>query len=72
MGEGRVSLTPCEDFYRPVEELEYTDTFFLVMITSLRWWNTLNNKISKECVQRERKRQRDTPFFKKNLKKSKK
>ena len=25
MGEGRVSLTPCEDFYRPVEELEYTD-----------------------------------------------
>ena len=21
MGEGRVSLTPCEDFYRPVEEL---------------------------------------------------
>jgi hypothetical protein len=25
MGEGRVSLTPCADFYRPVEELEYTD-----------------------------------------------
>jgi hypothetical protein len=25
MGEGRVSLTPCPDFYRPVEELEYTD-----------------------------------------------
>ena len=25
MGEGRVSLTPCEDFYRPVKELEYTD-----------------------------------------------
>jgi hypothetical protein len=25
MGEGRVSLTPCADFHRPVEELEYTD-----------------------------------------------
>jgi hypothetical protein len=25
IGEGRVSLTPCPDFYRPVEELEYTD-----------------------------------------------
>ena len=25
MGEGRVSLTPCADFYRPVEALEYTD-----------------------------------------------
>jgi hypothetical protein len=25
MGEGRVSLTPCADFYRPVQELEYTD-----------------------------------------------
>ena len=25
MGEGRVSLTPFEDFYRPVEGLEYTD-----------------------------------------------
>jgi hypothetical protein len=25
MGEGRVSLTPYTDFYRPVEELEYTD-----------------------------------------------
>ncbi len=25
MGEGRVSLTPCADFYRPVEELEYKD-----------------------------------------------
>ena len=25
MGEGGVSLTPCADFYRPVEELEYTD-----------------------------------------------
>ncbi len=25
MGEGRVSLTICADFYRPVEELEYTD-----------------------------------------------
>ncbi len=36
---------------------------FLVMITSLRCWNTLNNKISKECVQRERKRQRVTHFF---------
>jgi hypothetical protein len=24
MGEGRVSLTPCADIYRPVEELEYT------------------------------------------------
>ncbi len=35
----------------------------LVMITSLRCWNTLNNKISKECVQRERKRQRGTHFF---------
>ncbi len=33
------------------------------MITSLRCWNTLNNKISKECVQRERKRQRGTHFF---------
>jgi hypothetical protein len=36
---------------------------FLVMITSLRCWNTTNNKISKECVQRERKRQRVTHFF---------
>ena len=46
---------------------------FLVMITSLRCWNTLNNKISKECVQRERKRQRDTHcFLKKILKKIKK
>jgi hypothetical protein len=25
MGEGRVSLTPCADFHRPVEALEYTD-----------------------------------------------
>ncbi len=33
MGEGRVSLTPCADFYRPVEELEYTD---LLRIT-FRW-----------------------------------
>ena len=46
---------------------------FLVMITSLRCWNTLNNKISKECVQRERRRQRGTHFFlKKILKKIKK
>jgi hypothetical protein len=45
---------------------------FLVMITSLRCWNTLNNKISKERVQRERKRQRGTHFFfEKNLKKIK-
>ena len=33
------------------------------MITSLRWWNTLNHKIPKVCVQRERKR--DTFFLKK-------
>ena len=25
MGDGRVSLTPCANFYRPVEELECTD-----------------------------------------------
>ncbi len=25
MGDGRVSLTPCVNFYRPVEEFEYTD-----------------------------------------------
>ncbi len=24
------------------------------MITRLPWWNTLNNKIPKECVQRDR------------------
>jgi hypothetical protein len=39
------------------------------MITIKRWWNTLNNKISKECVQRERKRQRDTLFLKKKSEK---
>jgi hypothetical protein len=42
------------------------------MITSLRCWNTLNNKISKECVQRERKRQRGAYFFLKKNKKNKK
>ena len=34
----------------------------LVMITRLRWWNTLNNKIPKVCVQRQRKRQIGTHF----------
>jgi hypothetical protein len=35
------------------------------MITSLHCWNTLYNKIPKVCVQRERKRQIGTHFFKK-------
>jgi hypothetical protein len=43
----------------------------LVMITSLRWWNTLNHKIPKVCVQRERKRQIGTFFVKKIAKKIK-
>ena len=34
------------------------------MITNLRWWNTLNNKKPKVCVQRERKRQIGTHFLK--------
>jgi hypothetical protein len=36
------------------------------MITTLRWWKTLNHKIPKVCVQRERKRKIGTHFFKKN------
>jgi hypothetical protein len=38
MGEGRVSLTPCADFYRPVEELEYTD---LLRSTFTHWVKVL-------------------------------
>ncbi len=41
----------------------------LVMITRLPWWNTLNNKIPKECVQRDREAHF---FFEKKLKKIKK
>jgi hypothetical protein len=33
------------------------------MITTLQWWNTLNHKIPKVRVQRERKRQIGTHFF---------
>jgi hypothetical protein len=38
MGEGRVSLSPCADFHRPVEELEYTDLLrstFTSMLTEI-------------------------------------
>jgi hypothetical protein len=35
------------------------------MITILRWWNTLNHKIPKVRVQRERKRQIGTHFVSK-------
>ena len=41
--------------------------FVLVMITTLRWWNTLNHKIPKVRVQRERKRQIGTHFFSKKI-----
>jgi hypothetical protein len=41
------------------------------MITTLQWWNTLNHKIPKVRVQRERKRQIGTLFKKKSLQKIK-
>jgi hypothetical protein len=59
--EGRDTCVDLENFYV---------TPFLVMITTLRWWNTLNHEIPKVCVRRERQRQIGHIFFKKKIKES--
>ncbi len=39
------------------------NTLFLVMITTLRWWNTLSHEIPKVRVRRERQIQIGKHFF---------
>jgi hypothetical protein len=46
----------------PVDEPEEEPEVY-----TLCWWNTLNHKIPKVCVQRERKRQIGTHFFSKKI-----
>jgi hypothetical protein len=60
--EGRDMCMDLENFY-VTPCFSHDEHLVLVMITTLRWWNTLNHKIPSVCTTREQETDRDTIFF---------